>query len=51
MKLNVNAFGWFSKVLKQIKVEDFQVFDFALLYKVPGIAEILGTAVDHRPVP
>ena len=37
--------------LKQIKVEDFQVFDFVLFYRVPGIAEILGIAVDHGPVP
>ena len=51
VKLNFRAFGGFSRVLKQIKVEDFQVFDFALFYRVPGIAEILGIAVDHGPVP
>ena len=51
MKLNFKAFGRFSRVLKQIKIEDFQVFDFALFYKLPGIAEILGIAVDHGPVP
>ena len=51
VKLHFKTFGLFSRVLKQIKVEDFQVFDFALFYRVPGIAEILGIAVDHGPVP
>ena len=32
VKLNFKAFGWFSRVLKQIKVEDFQVSDFVLFY-------------------
>ena len=45
MKLNCKAVGGFSKVLKQIKVNDFQVFDFAFVYKMPGIAKILGIAV------
>ena len=30
VKLNVKAFGRFSKVLKHIKVEGFQVFDSAV---------------------
>ena len=32
VKLTVKAFGLVSMVLKKIKVEDLQVFDFALFY-------------------
>ena len=41
----------FSRVMKQIKIKNLHVFDVALFYKVPGIAEILVIAVDHGPVP
>ena len=30
LKVNVEALGKFSKVLKHLKVKDFQVFEFAL---------------------
>ena len=39
------------KKLKQIKVKDFQIFDFVLFYTIPGIADILGIVVDHGQVP
>ena len=32
MKLKFAAVGWFSKVLKQIKIEDLHAFDVAVFY-------------------
>ena len=34
IKLEFKAFGGFAKILKQIEVEDSQVFDFAAFYIV-----------------
>ena len=44
MKLKYKAFGWFSKILKHIKVEDSQVFDVALFYN--GVLMVSNHVID-----